>query len=61
MAGKFVAEYPDGAGTGPYERKQHADGGGFSGAVLPETVGIELLDTFFAAGRGFDLARPEAV
>lgn len=32
-----------------------------TGAVLPETVGIELLDTFFAAGRGFDLARPEAV
>ena len=35
------------------------DVGGTAGAV--ETVGIELLDTAFAAGRGFDLARPEAV
>lgn len=34
------------------------DAGGAAGGV--ETVGIELLDTAFAIGRGFDLARPEA-
>ena len=31
--------------------------GEVSGEV--ETVGIELLDSFFAAGRDFDLALPE--
>lgn len=52
MAGKFVAEYPDGTGTGPYEGKQHADGGGFSGAVLPEkSVYISLL---YAEGKIID-------
>ena len=33
------------------------DAGAAAGGVEP--VGIELLDTSFAAGRGFDLARPE--
>ena len=41
MAGKFVAEYPDGPALG-LERKQHADGGGFSGAVLPGEIRIHL-------------------